>query len=116
MTARNIPGNVADGVRMVPVVTPGGRASQALKSSSMVRLFAQRLHDATGSPAQAGQRTGTRREIVTMPPVAASCAFGKISMMWLPIFRATPQAMREFRGPHKRRRANRALYDAELQP
>jgi len=90
---------------MVPSVTPGGRASHALKSSSTVPLLAQRLQDARGSPAQAGQRTGTRNEIITMPPVVASRALGKISMRSLPMRRATPQATREFSGPHNRLRA-----------
>jgi hypothetical protein len=90
---------------MVPSFTPGGRESQALKSSSTIRLFAQRSHDARGFAAQAGQRTGTRREIITMPPLVASWASGKISTTSSPMRRAIPQAIREFSGPHKRRRA-----------
>ena len=105
LTGRSIPGSTAEGVRMVPSVTPGGTASQALKSSSTVRLFAQRGQDARGFPAQAGQRTGTRRAIVTIPPAAASRALGKSSMRSVAIWRATPQATSELSGPHKRLRA-----------
>ena len=103
VTGRSIPRSSAEGVRMVPSATSGGKASQALKTSSTLRLFAQRLHDTSGFPPQAGQRTGTRSAIITIPPVAASRALGNISMT-SPIFRATPQAIREFSGPHNRRR------------
>src|SRR5215471_15161034 len=105
VTGRSIPRSTGDGVRTVPSVTPGGKASQALKSSSTVRLFAQRLQDASGFPAQAGQRIGTRRAIITMPPVAASRALGNISIMSSPTLRATPPATKEFSGPDKRLRA-----------
>ena len=44
-TGRTIPGSSAEGARRAPSATPGRTASQALKSSSMVRRPPQRTHD-----------------------------------------------------------------------
>jgi hypothetical protein len=49
---------------MVPSVTPGLTASQALNGSSIVPSAPQRKHDSEdASPAHAGQRTRTRIEM-----------------------------------------------------
>jgi hypothetical protein len=65
----------------VPSLTPGRRASQALKASSIARLLPHREHDtAVASPAHTGQRTATRMEMLIIPPSDTSCAFGNISI------------------------------------
>jgi hypothetical protein len=69
-----IPGRLTEGVSVVPGVTPGGTASQALKSSGTVRVPLQRVQPAGGRPwgAQAGHQRSTVIGMQIMPPWAAS--------------------------------------------
>src|ERR1041384_3675861 len=70
-TGRIIPRSSTEGLRTVPSATPGRMASQALNSSSTVRVVPHEAHDlaasAAASEVHAGQRIGTRMEMVTMP-------------------------------------------------